>query len=235
MYLLSHVDTPLKQFGCCIIFNLPQSTPLCNSSLFLCLFVHVFICFLLIWNIYTKYDVYTGWLLCADTSSMTIRYLSLQFIGTSCSSIAQSSSCLCVIGISHIISSWVYCWIMAHPSSCDKVDCYVYTKSIVSPISLWSYHWRIPTRKYFTYYMPYHRGSCCRSEGSWCVHINVFVWMGINFVTCMHIICQLAWAEWEDGQWSAPRRLYYIHIGRLWRWQRHSNRILWWYKYVGWE
>jgi len=22
---------------------------------------------------------------------------------------------------------------MAHPSSCDKVDCYVYTKSIVSP------------------------------------------------------------------------------------------------------
>ena len=152
-------------------------------------------------------------------------YLSLQFIGTSCSSIAQSSSCLCVIGISHIISSWVYCWIMAHPSSCDKVDCYVYTKSIVSPISLWSYHWRIPTRKYFTYYMPYHRGSCCRSEGSWCVHINVFVWMGINFVTCMHIICQLAWAEWEDGQWSAPRRLYYIHIGRLWRWHPSSSDL----------
>ena len=115
MYLLSHVDTPLKQFDCCIIFNLPQSKPLCNSSLFLCLFVHVFICFLLIWNRYTKYDVYTGWLLCADTSSMTIGYLSLQFIGTSCSSIAQSSSCLCVLSVcrpilyppEYIVESWL--------------------------------------------------------------------------------------------------------------------------------
>ena len=48
---------PLTQFDCCIIFNLPQSPPLCKSSLFLRSFVHVFICFLLIWNRFTKYEV----------------------------------------------------------------------------------------------------------------------------------------------------------------------------------
>jgi len=120
--------------------------------------------------------------LCADTSSMTIRYLSLQFIGTSCSSIAQSSSCLCVLSVcrpilyppEYIVESW-----LTHLHAIKLIVVCI-PNQLYLPISLIMI---VPLTHpnpqiLHILYALYHWGSCCRNaQGSWCAHLYSCRWV----------------------------------------------------------